>query len=359
MNTKSQLVENNTKYITLSGMFLALIIPLIIFMNPRVFYEKMDNGYAVRFYTFGLTNFKTVTIPSTYKGENVVALRGNTFSNMPFLEEVTLPDTITEIRGRAFKNDKKLTKINIPKNLEYLGGGAFYNCTSLKTIELPDTLTYMGGETFYNATSLESIKLSNNLTEIRGNTFEECRSLESITIPDSVTRIGGHAFYGNTSLKTVTLTENSKLKKIGSSAFRMCLNLDEITLPKETSVNSRAFKESPTVVKRFGENTLTNTSNNKYKYDTYRYIKLNQEITITPYQSDSKSSSFSIELVNVLEQGNSNSFNLIYKDTDGTVNFMLTKDAPYQEINKNVAVEISSSYIFNRTDSVSLNVYYN
>ena len=38
---------------------------------------------------------------------------------------------------------------------------------------------------------------------------------------------------------------------------------------------------------------------------------------------------------------------------------MLTKDAPYQEINKNVAVEISSSYIFNRTDSVSLNVYYN
>lgn len=359
MNTKSQLVENNTKYITLSGMFLALIIPLIIFMNPRVFYEKMDNGYAVRFYTFGLTNFKTVTIPSTYKGENVVALRGNTFSNMPFLEEVTLPDTITEIRGRAFKNDKKLTKINIPKNLEYLGGGAFYNCTSLKTIELPDTLTYMGGETFYNATSLESIKLSNNLTEIRGNTFEECRSLESITLPDSVTRIGGHAFYGNTSLKTVTLTENSKLKEIGSSAFRMCLNLDEITLPKETSVNSRAFKESPTVVKRFGENTLTNASNNKYKYDTYRYIKLNQEITITPYQSDSKSSSFSIELVNVLEQGNSNSFNLIYKDTDGTVNFMLTKDAPYQEINKNVAVEISSSYIFNRTDSVSLNVYYN
>ena len=38
---------------------------------------------------------------------------------------------------------------------------------------------------------------------------------------------------------------------------------------------------------------------------------------------------------------------------------MLTKDAPYQEINENVAVEIPSSYIFNRADSVSLNVYYN
>ena len=101
----------------------------------------MENGYGVRFYAFGITNFKTAEIPATYKGQPVISLRGNTFSNMPLLQEVKLPETITEIRGQAFKNDIFLKKVNIPQKLEYLGGGAFYNCASITSIILPDTLT--------------------------------------------------------------------------------------------------------------------------------------------------------------------------------------------------------------------------
>ena len=95
------------------------------------------------------------------------------------------------------------------------------------------------------------MKLSRNLTEIRGNTFENCYSLKEIAIPDKVTRIGGHAFYGNQSLSKVTLTENSKLTEIGSSAFRQCYKLKNIKIPIHTTVNDRAFKESPTKVSRF------------------------------------------------------------------------------------------------------------
>lgn len=246
MTVKSTFVKDNSRLPFLAGLCISIILPLIIFWNPRILYEKVDGGYAVRFYIFGVTNFKTATIPSTYKGKSVVSLRGNTFSNMYFLEEVSLPDTIVEIRGQAFKNDVSLTKVNIPSKLEYLGGGAFYNCKSITKIELPDTLTYLGGEAFYDASSLKSIKLSNQLPEIRGNTFENCTSLESIFIPDSVTRIGGHAFYGNSSLKRVYLTPNSKLTEIGSSAFRRCDSLRNIGLPGNVSVNERAFKESPT-----------------------------------------------------------------------------------------------------------------
>lgn len=258
MAVKNSFVIDDSKTLGLITIIIALILPLMIFMNPRIMYEKVDNGYAVRFYTFGLTNFKTVNIPETYKGKNVVSLRGNTFSNMPFLEKVTLPNTVIEIRGQVFKNDINLVKVNIPTNLEYLGGGSFYNCKSIINIELPDTLTYMGGETFYNAKSLKTIKLSQNLSEIRGNTFENCSSLEKIEIPDNITRIGGHAFYGNSLLSKVTLTENSKLSEIGSSAFRLCHNLSEITIPANTDVNYRAFKESPTTVKRFGEDNEIN-----------------------------------------------------------------------------------------------------
>jgi hypothetical protein len=81
----------------------------------------MDGGYGVRYYAFGLTNFISATIPEEHNGKPVISLRGNTFSNMFFLKEVKLPDTITEIRGQAFKNCISLKSVNIPKNLEYLG----------------------------------------------------------------------------------------------------------------------------------------------------------------------------------------------------------------------------------------------
>lgn len=194
----------------------------LLFSKPRIFYEQADDGYYVRFYVYGLTNMTTATIPDTYQGEKVVGLRGNTFSNMPFLSEVTLPDSITEIRGQAFKN-----------------------CRSLERVTLPEHLTYLGGEAFYHCSSLEEINLPAGLTEIRGNTFEECSSLLRIEIPDNVTRIGGHAFYGNTSLEEVVISPDSKLQQIGSSAFRCCDSLREITLPRGVSVNERAFKETP------------------------------------------------------------------------------------------------------------------
>lgn len=248
MNTKVSLIEDTSKKKNIVFILIAVIIPLVIFYEPRIMYEKTTGGYAVRFYTFGLTNYKTATIPETYKNEKIVELRGNTFSNMPFLERVNLPNSIKEIRGQAFKNDRKLSVVNIPSNLEYLGGGAFYNCTSITEITLPDTLTELGGEAFYNASSLKYIKLSEKLTEIKGNTFEECTSLTSIVIPDKVTRIGGHAFYHNTSLSSVTISRNSKLTEIGSSAFRQCPSLQSIIYPCRAYVNERAFKESPTSV---------------------------------------------------------------------------------------------------------------
>ena len=222
MNVKASMVPDYSKKLKWALMAVAVAGSLLLFCKPRIFYEQAYDGYYVRFYVYGLTNMTTATIPDTYQGEKVVGLRGNTFSNMPFLTEVTLPDSITEIRGQAFKNCRSLESVTLPENLTYLGGEAFYHCSSLKEVNLPA-----------------------GLTEIRGNTFEECSSLQRIEIPDNVTRIGGHAFYGNTSLEEVVISPDSKLQQIGSSAFRCCDSLREITLPRGVSVNERAFKETP------------------------------------------------------------------------------------------------------------------
>jgi len=353
MNMKMSLVKDNSKKYLLIGLFIAIILPLIIFMNPRIMYEKVDGGYAVRYYTFGLTNFSTAIIPEKYKGENVISLRGNTFSNMPFLKEVILPDTITEIRGQAFKNDISLVKVNIPKNLEYLGGGAFYNCISITNIELPDTLTYLGGEAFYNATSLENIKLSNNLIEIRGNTFENCSSLKEVTIPDKVTRIGGHAFYGCSSLSKVYITENSGLQVIGSSAFRLCRNLKNIMLPKSTAVDEKAFKESPTIISRYKKIEYDEVLN-PYKYNYKEVVTLNisQKVSVN---TNEQVEGNNITLVKISD----NEFVLSYLDSKWYLQFVLTKDKPSKVINDNLALEIYDEDVFDYDDKIKIIIYYN
>ena len=222
LNVKATLVQDYSKKLKWILMAAAVAGSLLLFSKPRILYEQSKEGYYVRFYTYGLTNMTTAAIPAAYQGEKVVGLRGNTFSNMPFLREVILPDTITEIRGQAFKN-----------------------CGSLESVRLSEHLTYLGGEAFYHCTSLEEVNLPDGLTEIKGSTFEECSSLQRIEIPDNVTRIGGHAFYGNISLEEVVISPDSKLQEIGSSAFRRCDSLQEITLPRSTFVNGRAFKETP------------------------------------------------------------------------------------------------------------------
>lgn len=150
MNVKASMVPDYSKKLKWALIAVAVAGSLLLFSKPRIFYEQADDGYYVRFYVYGLTNMTTATIPDTYQGEKVVGLRGNTFSNMPFLTEVSLPDSITEIRGQAFKNCRSLERVTLPKHLTYLGGEAFYHCSSLEEVNLPV-----------------------GLTEIRGNTFEE------------------------------------------------------------------------------------------------------------------------------------------------------------------------------------------
>lgn len=359
MSVKKELVRDDSLKSLLGCMIAAILLPMIIFFNPRIMYEAGDGGYYVRFYTFGVMNFKTATIPDNYKGKPVIGLRGNTFSNMFFLQSVTLPDSIKEIRGQAFKNDNRLTNVKLPSKLEYLGGGAFYGCESITNIELPDTLSYMGGETFKNAKSLKSVKLSKNMTEIRGNSFENCESLQTIDIPDNVVRIGGHAFYGCSSLTSVGVSESSKLREIGSSAFRRCSVLRSITLPRNVSINARSFKESPTVIKyynlsqmmdlgnfdrteklyfkRIGSNNYINTSNISSKI-------YNVKIKLSDIKKDILYYKYTVELV---INGSSQTYELTAAD-------------PYAIVNDNLVIYIEDKMFFtNYEEGFSLRVYYN
>ncbi len=182
--------------------FIAAALSLLLFAKPHIIYEPSEygDGYDVHFYTVGLTSLDQAEIPDTHNGKPILGLRGGSFRNAFTLQHITVPQSILDIRG-----------------------GAFSGCRSLKDIQLPP-----------------------NIKEIRAETFENCSSLQAITIPEGVTEIHAHAFYGCSHLADVTIP--STMQSIGSSAFRQCDSLYSITLPTTCTVNSRAFKESPTDV---------------------------------------------------------------------------------------------------------------
>ena len=189
------------------------------------------------------TSLSNITLPNT-----LTAINGHAFDGATKLNNIELPDSLETIGGGAFKGCTSLTSITIPSKVTVIQGNTFTGCTSLVTVNLHDNITEIHGEVFQNCSSLKNIILPSKITEIRGNTFENCTSLESIEIPYGVTRIGGHAFYGCSSLKSVTLPNS--LIEIGSSAFRRCDSLSTISIPRNTIVNERAFKESPTQITR-------------------------------------------------------------------------------------------------------------
>ena len=110
-------------------------------------------------------------------------------------------------------------------------------------------VTEIRGNVFQGLRSIRSVRLPDGITEIRGYTFKSCSRLASVTIPEGVVRVGGHAFENCSNLSSVKFP--STLRSIGSSAFRNCRSLRSVKIPYGCSVDTRAFKDSPTNVNRY------------------------------------------------------------------------------------------------------------
>ena len=156
------------------------------------------------------------------------------------IEEVEIPDTVTEIGSYAFHNFRKVKKINIPNSVTSIGRYAFYCCDSLISITIPNSVTSIGDWAFSDCSSLTSITIPDSVTSIASYAFFNCSNLTSIAIPEGVTSIGGYAFSGCSSLASIKLPNN--LISIGSNAFRYCSSLASITIPESvTGIGEFAF----------------------------------------------------------------------------------------------------------------------
>ena len=182
-----------------------------------------------------IPNIEKIEIPDT-----VTVISGRAFESCEKLKEIIIPNSVAEIKTNAFKNCTDLSNIKLPDNIKTLGCGLFNGCKSLKEISIPDSTSKIDDGIFVDCVSLEKAVLPNTMDTIPVNTFYNCKNLSEIKLPDGLQTIEYSAFYGCNSLSSINLPNN--LQTIGDSAFYECKALTDITIPKSvTYVGSQAF----------------------------------------------------------------------------------------------------------------------
>ena len=187
----------------------------------------------------------------------VVAVREGGFSgeSQQNVEEVILPESITEIGSGAFDGCGALKTVNIPSKVTELNN-ILNNCPSLSTITIPATVSQI--TSVFNNSTIDELIISDSETSLSAggwfadyalikkvyqgrnctNIRFESKEVESLTIGDCVTEISD-AMYMNTPLQEVTFGKS--LTKIGSEAFKGT-KLKEINLPESlTELGDWAF----------------------------------------------------------------------------------------------------------------------
>ena len=124
---------------------------------------------------------KSLTSVTVLSGKSINA---NAFQGMSSLNEINIPEGITQIGNRAFENctNVKLDINKLLKNVESIGEYAFSNCsaTEFGDIVLPEKLKKIESGTFYNCTGITGVYFYKNMESVGYSAFHGCNSIEKV-----------------------------------------------------------------------------------------------------------------------------------------------------------------------------------
>ena len=94
-----------------------------------------------------------------------------------------------------YLNGEKLENLVIPEDVTEIRPYAFSGCSSITSITIGNQVTKIGEYGFYGCSSLTLLAIGDGVTEINRGAFMSCYSLTDIKIGKGVTKIGASAFY--------------------------------------------------------------------------------------------------------------------------------------------------------------------
>ena len=261
-----------------------LIVPdTLETIGDNVFYNAIQSGYhckdvTVTFYyvngEIAANILNSQYVSHIVVNDNIHALGEKAFFNMPVLETISLPDTISAVGANAFANpgkkvmatfrgvdgtidasvyDGKTSGIcylyiedgikNIGKNAfansdtvlgveivntDTIDDYAFSNCPAMKQLYI-DSVVNINDYAFYNDIAIDDIVINQNLINIGSHAFDSCKLIPKVKLPNTVRNIGAYAFYDCNSMKSINIPVG--VDKINEYTFFGCASLLSVDLP--------------------------------------------------------------------------------------------------------------------------------
>lgn len=196
----------------------------------NITFDKTSNQYIMENTQVNRNSIETVSFES-----NKTRVQSYQFYGFNKLNNVVIPDTITEIYPAAFKNCTSLSSLTLNNNISYIGSGAFSN-TKIKEVSIPNSCGIIHKNSFSDNTELTKVTIPNSIDIIEEEAFNNCSKLKEVIIDEPVEpelgqqgkglkRIGAYAI-GSDVLKEITLP--ASVKHIDQNAFTNCPELRTI-----------------------------------------------------------------------------------------------------------------------------------
>ena len=188
----------------------------------------------------GAFYYKTELEKVKIKGENLKVIGQMAFEKCFRLENIVLPNSVTEISHHAFFNSGLSGSLILPKNLIKIGKAAFRVCY-FESVVFQSDLETIGQEAFYNCRYLENITIP-KVKNIEASAFENCPELKSVVIQDGLEMIGEKAFKECRKIKEVQIPKT--LQSIGEDAFYNCVSIRKVVIEDVSSWCRLSFPNS-------------------------------------------------------------------------------------------------------------------
>lgn len=170
------------------------------------------------------------------------------FKKCEQLENLDLPDSVTEIGKEAFANLESVKTIKLGNSVTSIGISAFANCKANETTEfiIPNTVTSIG-ENAFNCIEMQNAKMiikgvsDSSDYSIGGNIFNGANFM-SLEIGENVKIVGANAFSSTTfNNNSSSLTLGDSVKEIQNAAFKGCGFTEKLNLNKVEKIGDEAF----------------------------------------------------------------------------------------------------------------------
>ena len=192
----------------------------------------------------GFTSLKTVVFPEGFTTLGEYTFKA-TDSLPSALVSVSLPSTLQAIGQRAFTYCGSLEELIIPEGITEIPIEMANYTTSLKTLKLPSTIKIIGQQAFRSSNLSNGIIVPEGCTEIVKYAFRGC-SAAYVELPSTLETVGEYAFAENEVLTTLC----SKAPMIGDYMFKDCFNLEFVTLENTKVIKKQAFNmTNPNIAK--------------------------------------------------------------------------------------------------------------